>query len=346
MGSEDKLAADALLPVGDNALRAALNVVMRGELVGIPTETVYGLAADATNGQAVASLYAAKGRPQFNPLICHVDSFEMAQNFGLFDERAELLVQNYWPGSLTIVLPKHPECSASDLVTAGLESIALRCPDSVFSRSLIAKLSRPLAAPSANLSGQLSPTTALAVRTAFSESIVPLVVDGGSCSVGLESTIVSCLPGQPVTVLRPGLVTAEELQTLFGEDQVRIHQPSQNDDLKPAAPGMLSSHYAPNARVEMIETQQVLSERSTLLTFAGAYLPVEAELVAIRDLSPSGSLKEAAANLFSMLRELDEMKPDCIYVVCPPQQGLGVAIHDRLQRAAAPRINAAQASES
>lgn len=339
---------DALLPVGEEALEAAIALLERGRIVAVPTETVYGLAADATSGTAVASIYAAKGRPQFNPLISHVDGLEMALKYAVFDARAEKMAELFWPGSLTIVLSRQPNCEINELVTAGLDTIALRCPDHTFTQSLIAQLKRPLAAPSANPSGRLSPTDAEAVREAFSSDDLPLVVDGGSCTVGLESTIVSCVPGKPLIILRPGAVTLEELQLVFGPHDVRDHTASLKDQAQPAAPGMLLSHYAPKAALKLVSGGENPTNRDALLTFAGAALSADdgCDPFVQRDLSPTGDMKEAASNLFSMLRELDAFAPETIYVISPPCTGLGVAIHDRLQRAAAPRIKDTDIRES
>lgn len=338
----------ALLPVGTEALDTALVLLEQGDIVGVPTETVYGLAADATNGVAVASIYTAKGRPQFNPLISHVVGVEMGRQYAVFDARAEKLAELFWPGSLTIVLPKQPNCEINELVTAGLDTIALRCPNNDFTQSLIAKLKHPLAAPSANPSGKLSPTSAEAVREAFSVDELPLVVDGGSCSVGLESTIVSCVPGNPLTILRPGAITLEKLQTIFGENNVQAHAAALKDQTQPAAPGMLLSHYAPKAKLVLVSADEKPTNRYAVLTFAGAMLVSGGDNSPLRqlDLSPAGDIKEAASNLFSMLRELDALAPETIYVIPPPRAGLGVAIYDRLQRAAAPRINDAAICES
>lgn len=347
MNHPEKHQTPAVVLANDKALDIAALLLNRGGIAGIPTETVYGLAADATNGEAVASIYAAKGRPQFNPLISHVDSIEMARRYARFDVRAEQLAQLFWPGSLTLVLPKQPNCAVSELVTAGLDTIALRCPNNNFTQKLISKLGRPLAAPSANPSGQLSPTSAVAVREAFSRQELPLVVDGGACSVGLESTIVSCVPDRPLTILRPGAITLEDLQGIFGDD-VQVHAATSQDQSQPAAPGMLLSHYAPNAKLVFASVGDEVGNGRTLLTFSGAKLAKESHdnLGVQMDLSPSGDIKEAASNLFSMLRELDASAPEIIHVIAPPQVGLGVAIYDRLQRAAAPRINDSSVRES
>nr|WP_306266861.1 L-threonylcarbamoyladenylate synthase [Pararhizobium sp. IMCC3301] len=323
---------------------SAAELLKSGNLVGLPTETVYGLAADATSDRAVARIYAAKNRPDFNPLICHVDSVEMARTLAAIDERAQNLIDAFWPGGLTLVLPQLKNAPVSELVTAGLGTIALRCPDNSFVRSLITSLQVPLAAPSANPSGMLSPTSAHDVRAAFPVETVPLVVDGGNCPVGLESTIVACIPGTPVTLLRPGAITSEQLQKALPEEAILTHRANAQDQMIPAAPGMLSSHYAPRAAVRLISAGQLQSAPGigtddAVLTFAGAALPGDNKAAARLDLSPSGDLVEAAANLFSMLRQLDRAGPQTIYVVPPPRHGLGVAIYDRLQRAAAPRNN-------
>lgn len=325
---------------------SAAELLKSGNLVGLPTETVYGLAADATSDRAVARIYAAKNRPDFNPLICHVDSGAMARTLAEFDSRAQSLADAFWPGGLTLVLPQIKSSPVSELVTAGLGTIALRCPDNSFVRSLITSLQVPLAAPSANPSGLLSPTSAEDVRSAFPVETVPLVIDGGPCPVGLESTIVSCIPGTPVTVLRPGAVTGEQLRNALPDEAVLTHHSSGPDQKTPSAPGMLASHYAPRARVRLISAETPLSvpgiaigSGDAVLTFGAAAVPGDEKAAARLDLSPSGDLVEAAANLFAMLRQLDRFRPQTIYVVAPPRNGLGVAIYDRLQRAAAPRNN-------
>lgn len=323
------------------AADAALNHLRNGRVVGLPTETVYGLAADATHDKPVAQIYAAKGRPSFNPLICHVDGLDMARALARIDDRAAHLIHHFWPGGLTLVLPRRPDAAISELATAGLDTIALRCPANGFTRALIGSLQRPLAAPSANPSGRLSPTKAEDVRSAFSVSAVPLVVDGGTCPVGLESTIVACLPDQPLILLRPGAVTREQLETVLNGERLEDHKLTQNDQLRPSAPGLLSSHYAPGAPVQLVmQRDPVIGPNDAVLSFAGRQLAGQTAAHRSLDLSPAGDCVEAAANLFSMLRQLDALHPDTIYVVPPPLKGLGVAIYDRLQRAAAPRNNA------
>lgn len=329
-----------LLPEGLKAATTALAILQAGKLVGLPTETVYGLAADATNDNTVAQIFAAKGRPSFNPLICHVDGPEMAKSLAHFDERAILLIEHFWPGGLTLVLPRQIKAPISELATAGLDTIALRCPRNDFTRSVINRLQRPLAAPSANPSGSLSPTKAVDVRSAFPIVSVPLVIDGGSCPVGLESTIVACCPGTPLVLLRPGAVTREQLEYALNGEPLEDHQATTHDQLSPTAPGMLTSHYAPDAKVCLnLRDQPVIGANDVVLTFARRQVPGQTAAHACLDLSVSGDDVEAAANLFTMLRQLDALNPDTIHVVPPPRQGLGVAIYDRLQRASAPRNN-------
>ncbi|PCJ84807.1 MAG: threonylcarbamoyl-AMP synthase [Hyphomicrobiales bacterium] len=336
--SQKPLGSSGIRDGDKEAQKRAQDLLRKGSLVGIPTETVYGLAADACNGQAVARIFEVKGRPQFNPLICHVDGLELAQKLGVFDERAMALAKKFWPGSLSIVVPKTADCPVSDLVSAGLDTIAIRCPNSAFTRDLIASMGMPLAAPSANPSGKLSPTVASAVRDAFSTDQVPLVVDMGPCKMGLESTIVYCVEGQPVTILRHGAVLMEDLEAVLGENTVRKHQPDINDENAPRAPGMLASHYAPDSKLVLWdEDQPQAQETDTVLTFAAQPVTGMERALNTLDLSLTGDMAEAAANLFSMLRQLDELQPKRIIVVPPPAHGLGVAIVDRLRRAAAPR---------
>ena len=313
----------------DAGITEAVAHLDAGRLVVIPTETVYGLAADATNGAAVAGIYQAKGRPAFNPLISHVASPEMARCQGLFGADAERLAEAFWPGPLTLVLPKAQTATVSDLTTAGLDTVALRFPDSGITCEIIARLGRPIAAPSANRSGRISPTTAAAAATELGDRVA-MIVDAGPCRVGLESTIVACTGEKPV-LLRPGGVPREAIEALLGRP---LATPCKGAG-KPVAPGMLASHYAPNAAVRLNATDIKLGE--ALLAF-GPDLPAGAgTAVAIRNLSPDGDLIEAAANLFSFLRALDETACTAIAVAPIPHTGLGEAINDRIARAAAER---------
>ena len=296
-----------------------------GELVAIPTETVYGLAADAANGEAVARIFKAKGRPRFNPLICHAASLAMAERYGVFDGRARRLAKAFWPGPLTLVLPKTPDCPAHDLVSAGLGTIGLRVPAGP-ARDLVAALGRVLAAPSANLSGRMSPTTAEHVAAQLGDEVA-LILDAGPCQVGVESTILA-LDGAKARLLRPGGVAAEAIEAVLGEKLQRL---ASGDTVE--APGMLASHYAPQTPLRLNATD--IRPGEALLAF-GPDLPEGADkAVMARNLSPAGDLTQAAANLFGALHELDAAGATAIAAMPVPDRGLGEAINDRLTRAAA-----------
>lgn len=309
-----------------NALERALALLEAGEIVAIPTETVYGLAGDATNGGAVARIFEAKGRPRFNPLIAHVAGMEMAGRFAHFDPLSLQLAQTFWPGPLTLVLPVRAGSPIHPLVTAGLDTIALRMPKG-FGGELIARLGRPLAAPSANSSGKVSATTAEAVAADLGDKI-PLIVDGGATPVGLESTIVKVENGM-LRLLRPGGVPAEEIEAATGLKLAR-GAPSGVE-----APGMLASHYAPGAAVRCDARDVAAGE--ALLAFGPHRAKSASQAVAVLNLSPTGDLREAAANLFAHLQALDRSGAAMIAVEPIPHDGLGEAINDRLTRAAAPR---------
>jgi L-threonylcarbamoyladenylate synthase len=299
----------------------AADALKRGELVAFATETVYGLGADATNGKAVAAIYEAKGRPSFNPLIVHVPSVEAAMQHGEFNADARKLAEAFWPGPLTIVVKRAADCPVSELVSAGLSSIAIRVPGHDGARKLLEAAGKPLAAPSANLSGQISPTRPEHVRAGL-EGRIWGVLDMGTCEVGLESTIVSCLDEEPV-LLRPGGISREQLEAVLGKP---VRGGADNTSA-PVAPGQLESHYAPDARVRLNATAP--REYEVMLGFG--------KIDGTMNLSPSSDLKEAAANLFAMLHALDAQGAAVIAVAPIPHDGLGVAINDRLSRAAAPR---------
>jgi L-threonylcarbamoyladenylate synthase len=303
------------------AISQAVERLQRGEFVGLPTETVYGLAADAGNDLAVARIYAAKGRPTFNPLIAHVSSLDMAMLEAVLDERAQRLVARFWPGPLTLVLPLAGSHRVCELARAGLQSVALRMPGHPVALELIRAFGGPLAAPSANRSGRISPTTAQDVVAELGDQ-PGLVLDAGPARVGLESTIVAVLPGEPVRLLRPGGVSREALQGVVGELAV---SPAERIE----APGQLASHYAPHARLRMNALTPEPGE-----AFLGFGLH---HREGSPNLSRAGDLVEAAANLFTMLRRLDASGVAAIAVAPVPEHGLGEAINDRLRRAAAPR---------
>ncbi len=304
----------------------AVSALRAGKLVALPTETVYGLAADAANGAAVARIFEAKGRPRFNPLICHVTNIAMARRYGALDARAEKLAAEFWPGPLTLVVPLAEGAPVHPLVTAGLPTIALRAPRGP-AHDVIAAFGSALAAPSANPSGRLSPTRAEHVIQALGDK-VSLVLDAGSCAVGLESTIISLAGDKPV-LLRPGGAPAEAIEATLGET---VRRASAGDPV--SAPGMLSSHYAPRLRLRLDATSVAPDE--ALLAFGSRPMP-GAEHAVTQNLSPSGDLIEAAANLFAFLVDLDASGASGIAVAPIPHDGLGEAINDRLARAAAPR---------
>jgi L-threonylcarbamoyladenylate synthase len=314
----------ATILVQQNAKAAALALIEAGEVVAIPTETVYGLAGDAANGQAVARIFEAKGRPRFNPLIAHVSSLGMAKDIAVFDPLSQKLADAFWPGPLTLVLPLREGAAIHPLVTAGLSTIALRMPMG-FGAELIAALGRPLAAPSANSSGRVSATTAAAVEADLG-SRIRLIVDGGPTPVGLESTIVKT-EGDAVRLLRPGGVAAEDIERVLGQPLVR------GGKVGVEAPGMLASHYAPRAAVRL--DAKYVASGEALLAFGPGAIEGAANAVVTLNLSPAGDLREA--NLFTMVQALDRSGAAAIAVMPIPHAGLGEAINDRVRRAAAPR---------
>ena len=314
-----------ILPLKD-AFEPALALLAAGEVVAVPTETVYGLAGDATNGEAVARIFEAKGRPRFNPLIVHVCDLDMARKIAVFDAASLKLAQRFWPGPLTLVLKLREDCGIHPLVTAGLDTVALRMPQG-FARELIAALGRPLAAPSANSSGRISPTTAQAVADDLGARI-RLVADGGATPVGLESTIVKAGP-EGVRILRPGGVTGGEVEAALGSPVLR------GGAAGIEAPGMLASHYAPDAAMRLDAGEVRPGE--ALLAFGPRRIAGAEGAVAMLNLSERGDLREAAANLYGHMKALDRAGAATIAVEPIPHDGLGEAIADRLGRAAAPR---------
>ena len=314
------------------SIMEAARVLAGGGLVAFPTETVYGLGADATNGQAVARLYEAKGRPSFNPLIAHVLDHAAARALARFDANAERLAAALWPGPLTLVLPKAPGCAVAELATAGLETIAVRVPDHKVARGILAAFGKPVVAPSANRSGHVSPTTAAHVLADLGGRI-DLIIDGGPTPVGVESTIVACL-GEPI-LLRPGGLPRAAIEQALGRKLADAPATLGRADDTPLAPGTLASHYAPRTRLRL--NAREVAPGDVLLAF-GSTPPKGAGLAkAALNLSEHGNLVEAAANLFSHLRALDAAGGTVIAVMPIPGEGLGEAINDRLARAAAGR---------
>lgn len=307
-------------------LSAAAAALRAGEVVAFPTETVYGLGADATNGRAVARVFEVKGRPRFNPLIVHVPDLARAERLAEFTQVARRLAGAFWPGPLTLILKRKPGCGLSELVTAGLDTVAIRIPDHPLAQALLIETDRPLAAPSANSSGHVSATQARHVESDFGREIA-WVIDGGATAHGIESTVLDVTGGRAV-LLRAGAVPSETIEAVLGEAVTR----SLEGGDKPSSPGQLASHYAPTAQVRLDAT--TVNENEGVLAFGEPALATNGPLI---NLSPSGDLIEAASNLFAALRALDAAGVAAIAVMPIPPHGLGDAINDRLRRASAPR---------
>ncbi len=366
--------ATVILPAGPAAVERAAAALAAGGLVAFPTETVYGLGADATNDEAVARLYAAKERPSFNPLIAHVAvdakgdpegaqegrrgsgppplpaaaALDAAGRLAHFDAAARLLAEAFWPGPLTLVLPKAPGCPVGRLATAGLDTIAVRAPSHPVARAILAAFGKPVVAPSANRSGRVSPTSAQHVAADLAGR-VDLIIDGGAATVGVESTVLACRGGE-VALLRPGGIPRAAVERVLGRAialSTTAHdlgagqtggtpaRPAGGDSPRPLAPGMLASHYAPRAAVRLNAATVLPGE--ALLAFGPVLPPGADNAHMILNLSSSGDLVEAAVNLFSHLHRLDGGGASAIAVMPVPDDGLGEAINDRLRRAAAPR---------
>jgi L-threonylcarbamoyladenylate synthase len=302
----------------DDAIADAARMLREGGLVAFPTETVYGLGADATNGRAVARVFEAKGRPSFNPLIVHVRDTADAESYALFNDKARTLARGFWPGPLTLVLARRPDCHLSELISAGLDTVALRVPSHPAARKLIAAAGLPIAAPSANASGKITATSAAHVAQSLSDK-VDLILDGGGTPLGLESTVVG-FDGEQALLLRSGAIPREPLEAAIGP----LARPG---SARVQSPGQLSSHYAPRGTLRLDVREPRSGE--TLLAF-GPDAPAAA-----LNLSRSGDLREAASNLFAMLHALNDAP--AIAVMPIPDTDLGEAINDRLRRAAAPR---------
>jgi L-threonylcarbamoyladenylate synthase len=321
-----------LIKANRAGIARAARVLAAGGLVAFPTETVYGLGADASNGAAVARLYQAKGRPAFNPLIAHVPDLSAARSLARFNAAAERLAAAFWPGPLTLVLPKPANCPVAELATAGLDTVAVRVPNHPLARDILLALRRPVVAPSANRSGHLSPTTAQHVLADL-RGRIELIVDGGPAPVGLESTIVACLD-RP-SLLRPGALPRGEIERVVALAEPTATAAATTDAESPLAPGQLVSHYAPRARLRLDARRVEPGEG--LLAFGPAPAEGSEHAALALNLSVRGDLIEAAANLFSHLRALDGSGAATIAVMPVPRCGLGEAINDRLERAAAPR---------
>lgn len=310
------------LPANEGGIAHAAQLLQSGACIAFPTETVYGLGADARQGKAVAAIYAAKGRPAFNPLIVHVADSATAQSYVEWSAQADVLARAFWPGPLTLVLPLRAGHDLSPLVTAGLTTVALRVPAHRTARALLARFGGPVAAPSANPSGRISPTTADHVMAGLAGRIAA-VVDDGPCTVGLESTIIG-FEGAQAVLLREGGLPSAAIETVLGQPLLKTRLQPKADNI--TAPGQLSSHYAPRGAVRL----------NALAPQQGEHMLGFGSVDGILNLSSDGDLHEAAANLFGYLHQLDHMGGP-IAVAPIPMEGLGCAINDRLIRAAAPR---------
>jgi L-threonylcarbamoyladenylate synthase len=319
------------LPAGEAAVASAARALAEGGLVAFPTETVYGLGADATNPTAIARLYRAKGRPAFNPLISHVADLAAAEDIGRFDAQAIALARAFWPGPLTLVLPRTADCAVAELATAGLDTIAIRIPSHPIARAILTAFGKPVVAPSANISGHVSPTTSAHVHSDL-DGRIDLIVDGGPVDVGVESTIVGCF--ESPMLLRPGGLPREAIERVLGRALVQPPADTESDHAQPLAPGMLASHYAPHTRVRLNAIDVAPGE--ALLAF-GPLVPGAEHATAVMNLSARSNVDEAAANLFGYLRALDAKAASAIAVMPIPNHGLGEAINDRLRRAAVGR---------
>lgn len=306
-----------------DAIQTAAHLLQHGGLIAFPTETVYGLGADATDDRAVARIFAAKGRPSFNPLIVHLATADWVTRYAVWTAAAEQLAQAFWPGPLTLVLPRRADSPIALLVSAGLDSLALRVPAHPVAQALLQAADRPVAAPSANPSGAVSPTRAQHVLEGLGDK-VDLILDGGACAVGLESAVVDCSGAQPV-LLRHGGLTLEALQAVV--PTLTVTDLSQPD--APRSPGQLTSHYAPNKPLRL--NAMTVAADEGLLAF-GPNVPTGTGQVL--NLSPSGDLAEAAAHLFAYLRALDALPVRALAAMPIPERGLGRAMNDRLRRAA------------
>jgi len=330
----DSRQSPEILAPDDAAYARAVDLLRAGRLVAFPTETVYGLGADATSDTAVTGIFAAKDRPQFNPLIVHFTSAEAAAEEVMFDDRARAVAAALWPGPLTLVLPRRSGSRISLLCSAGLDTQAVRVPAHPIAQRLLAETGLPLAAPSANASGRISPTEAGHVAASLGAR-VPLILDGGPCAVGLESTVLD-LSGPAPTILRPGSITAQDLTPVLGSPVKSLEAGETNLPTGLKGPGLLSSHYAPGHPVRLDATTVAADE--ALLAF-GPEAPAGAAVTL--NLSAAGDLAEAAARLFASLHRLDAARVRAIAVMpipeAGPKGGLGAAINDRLRRAAAPR---------
>ena len=315
-----------IVPPTSKNIKIACELLKKGEVIAFPTETVYGLGAIVFNEKAVAKIFEMKRRPYFDPLIVHIADINMLEDLCYFNEKAQILAKKFWPGPLTMILPKKEKVPS--LVTAGLSTVAVRMPAHKVALQLIKTCGIPIAAPSANPFGKLSPTKPEHVYKYFGEEL--FIIDGGKCDIGLESTIIDLTEKNPV-ILRPGAITPEELEKVLGKIEINTCFKSQ-----PKSPGNLKKHYAPNTPIKIIDNKKTtLNFYDKKIGYIAFSKPPSEKYEVVKILSPSKDLKEAATNLFDFLHELDKLGLDLILVEALPEQGLGIAIMDRLRKAEA-----------
>lgn len=320
-----------IIPAELKTAAMVAELLREGKIVALPTETVYGLAADACQSEAITKIYQAKNRPRFNPLIAHINSLDMAYAYAIFSESAQLLAKAFWPGALTLVLPQKTPSPLSPLAFAGKPSVALRMPDSPFTLKVIEHLGHPIVAPSANISGHVSPTTAAHVIADLNGK-VDAICDGGQCKMGVESTIVK-IDGDDVTLLRHGMITSHMIEAVLGRS-IALHNSNRDDDTAPQAPGMMLSHYAPKCGVRLNATHILPDE--AFLGF-GNFIPEGILNTTLQlNLSPSANVEEAAYHLYDYLRTLDGTSPKGIAIAPIPDTVEFGALNDRLKRASTP----------
>lgn len=308
-----------ILPPNNATISRAIETLNSGGLIGMPTETVYGLGGDAANEKAIANIFALKNRPNFNPLIAHIENLDMALKYGDFSNLALLIANHFWPNPLSIVVPRKSDAKICDLACAGLETLALRAPKHKIAQSIISEFGKAICAPSANISGQISPTSALHVAQDFGNKL-PIIIDGGECEIGLESTVLAIFDDE-ISLLRHGAIAIDAIEKIAGK---KVNIISLNDENAPKSPGMLLKHYSPNAPLFL--NCDKANEGEIFIGFGAN----DGDF----NLSNTGDLTEAAANLYKYLRLADNKSPKAIKIAQIPHYGIGMAINDRLFRAA------------
>ena len=318
-----------ILPPTESGIARAAKALQDGDVVAFGTETVYGLGADAGNTEAVGRVFALKGRPAKNPLICHVDGLKMAKTIARVDADAEMVIRQFWPGPLTLILPYTGDEQVAAAARAGLKTVAVRAPAHNTARALLTAVGKPVVAPSANKSGRLSPTNAMMVADAFGDEL-SLILSGGKCEIGLESTVLDMTSATP-TILRPGAITADDLSMCLPDVASLTDSAEPN---APASPGLLLRHYAPRLPLRVDVREGPIGEEEAFVGFGPNPFKPKGGLIR-KNLSKTGDLEEAAQHLFSLLRELEDSGAKGIAISPIPETGIGIAINDRLRRAAA-----------